>query len=339
VLVAGQLLGFARYGETPEAVFLRMEILWWGSLGLCALGAVMSWRMFVRLEAIEGRGAEVRLPRWLRSWTGATSTAPAFTKRQPIWLLVTKELHLQQMAFVIAGLYLLGWLATTVVGDAGSDMSIPFSVLTFCHGGAIALLVGSHTSAEERRLGTLAWQTLLPMAASKQWAVKVATALGLALLLAIGLPWVLAHLNSVTDIDVPWQFSIVVIVLTAVTIYVSSLCTGGLWALLMSLPAIFGGVLLFRLVVFSLSGVIDRTVSSVARTVAFHGFGLSRGAQWLFITTLELSLLTGLVALLLRFALSNHRSTDRAASRVWMQVIWMAGCAAVALILLVAAAL
>ena len=33
-----------------------------------------------------------------------------------------------------------------------------------------------------------------------------------------------------------------------------------------------------------------------------------------------------LLAMLLRFALTNHRSAERAASRVWEQGIWMAGC-------------
>ena len=50
------------------------------------------------------------------------------------------------------------------------------------------ILIGSLASAEERQLGTLEWQTLLPSPAWQQWAVKVGVTFGLALLLGVGLP-------------------------------------------------------------------------------------------------------------------------------------------------------
>ena len=42
----------------------------------------------------------------------------------------------------------------------------------------LALLIGSLASAEERQLGTLEWQGLLPMASWKQWAAKVGDGAG-----------------------------------------------------------------------------------------------------------------------------------------------------------------
>ena len=35
-------------------------------------------------------------------------------KRHPLWLLTKKELRLQQLSFVVAGLYVLGWLGYLV---------------------------------------------------------------------------------------------------------------------------------------------------------------------------------------------------------------------------------
>ena len=51
----------------------RLTFVWFGTLGLCTVGAVMSWRMFMRLEAIDGPGQDVRLPQWLRKPAGTTA--------------------------------------------------------------------------------------------------------------------------------------------------------------------------------------------------------------------------------------------------------------------------
>src|SRR5258708_25517130 len=66
----------------------------------------MSWGMFRRLEAIEGAGRGVRLPEWLNAITAPAATA-AGGKGHPVWLLVKKELRLQQLALVVAALYVL----------------------------------------------------------------------------------------------------------------------------------------------------------------------------------------------------------------------------------------
>ena len=55
------------------------------------------------------------------------------------------------------------------------------------------VLIGALASAEERHMGTLGWQTMLPVAAWQQLAVKTAVALTLSLLLAFALPLLLAR--------------------------------------------------------------------------------------------------------------------------------------------------
>ena len=40
----------------------RLAVFWRGMFLICVAAAVLSWRMFMRLEAIEGRGPELRLP-------------------------------------------------------------------------------------------------------------------------------------------------------------------------------------------------------------------------------------------------------------------------------------
>ena len=60
---------------------------------------------------------------------------------------------------------------------------------------AISLLAGSLASAEERQLGTLEWHALLPMSARTQWTVKAGMAVGVAVVLGLGLPALLSSLT------------------------------------------------------------------------------------------------------------------------------------------------
>ena len=63
----------------------------------------------MRLEAIEGRDPQVRLPRWLRDRTAAAAPDVESAARHPVWLLAKKELRLQHLTFVVSGIYLLEW--------------------------------------------------------------------------------------------------------------------------------------------------------------------------------------------------------------------------------------
>jgi hypothetical protein len=328
--VIGDLLGLRMYARSAEADRLRMATLSWGAISFCVLGAVMTWRMFRRLEAIDGRGPDVRLPQWLRWQTTRTETT-AFRKRHPLWLLAKKELRLQQLAFVVAGLYVLGSLGGVSLSRLTPQQSAVFDVLTTCYALLIAVLIGSLASAEERQLGTLAWQLLLPIATAKQWAVKVAIAFGLALPLALGMPALVAFLHPTADMI---RFSehvfqppvmVAVILLIAMSLYVSSLCTSGLWTLLISVPAIFGAT---QFVKFLGDELGPRVFGLVFRRIAIGG------ADQIPFKSLIALLLTGFLVLILRFGLINHRSTERVASRVWTQAIWMTGYVVLGIVLI-----
>jgi hypothetical protein len=92
-------------GDMPDAARFTAIVLWCEVAGLCAVAAISTWRMFMRLEVIEGRDAEIQLPRWLRGRTDAMSAGSGTARdRHPLWLLVKKEARLQQMSFVIGGL-------------------------------------------------------------------------------------------------------------------------------------------------------------------------------------------------------------------------------------------
>jgi hypothetical protein len=318
----GEWIGVAKYERGREMEAFRIAFLWRATLGLCAIGAVVSWRMFMRLEAIDGPGQDLRLPEWLRRRTTASPAALPFTKPHPMWLLVKKELRLQQMTLIVAGLYLLGWLAVASLRSLVPDADAVFTMLTLPYIGLLALMIGSFASAGERQIGTLEWQVLLPPATSKQWVVKVGVVLGLSMLLAGGLPAVYASLNLAID---PKQLlrpelALAIVLLTAGSLYVSSLCNSGLWALLMSLPVTF--------VALTFVGVaLGRVAASRVRASRLAGVlvtaGLGPGPHALT-RVLTLMLIAGFIAVLLRFALTNHRLAEPVAGRVWKHVILMA---------------
>jgi hypothetical protein len=299
-LLAGDVLGVALYGSGAGTPIdeIRLAVVWWGTLAVCAVGAVSTWATFMRLEAIEGAGPAISLPRWFRD--------PGRVRpRHPLWLLAKKEIHLQQM--------------TLVIGFRG----LPLGPLTMLYLLLMGVLVGSLASAEERQLGTHEWQTLLPMAAWQQWAVKVGVAWGLALLLGMGVPLALTQIAALPDnFRLPiraWrEFSFAIVVLTTGSLYVSSLSPSGLRAMALVLPVGLG------------ASVLDQAVSwAAAPTVRRIASGLEPG--WLSESMLRaaapyvpFALGAGFVVLLLPFAYVNHRSAERSWPRIRRQASWIA---------------
>ena len=98
-----------------------LSVMWSGALGLGAIGSIMTWRTFMRIEAVDGPATVVRMPTFGRAIALAARTQPR------IWLLVKKDLHLQQMTFAITVLYVAAWLPS--VGIGGRVLEV-FSLLS-----------------------------------------------------------------------------------------------------------------------------------------------------------------------------------------------------------------
>lgn len=305
LVVAGELIGVRLHGYGAEMEAFRLTIAIFGTIAVCAVGAVMGWWSFMHLEAIEGPGQDVRLPRWLRSSGSASTTTRSLTRRNPMWLLVKKEIALQQLPLVLAALYVVAWVTaealTTFVGDV--DYRPTFGALTLPYALLLTMLIGSSASAAERQIGTLEWQVLLPMAAWKQWVIKAAVVFALAIALAFGLPVAFFYLSGLLrptsrlSLMAASNAITVIILAAAGSLYVSSLSRGALRALVMSIPAFFAAILFMQLVLF-------------------RYFAPQRAAA--------LVLMAVFLILVLRLAFSNHRSADRPRRRVLTQVLIMA---------------
>jgi len=240
------------YRHAPPAGFERILVAVI-ALTFAAVGVVMSWRGFMQLEAMEGAAAGARLPHWL---TARSAAAPAAARRHVIWELLKKELHLQHLSLVVAALYAFWFLAArwlkpsvlawlSVSPDRIDDI---MGAVTFFYAFLVVLLIGSLASAEERQLGTLEWQMILPVAAWKQWAVKVAVIAALSVIVTVVLPVLLFDERTRALLfRLEPGIAVGVMVLATGSLYISSLCANGLRALVISVAAVFTTVLVVSL--------------------------------------------------------------------------------------------
>jgi len=235
----GVVLAWLELGGSADSGLeaLHDRVLTAGLLIVSTLGVVAGRRMFLRLEAIDGRDTPLTWPRWLRSAMALDEAKLVASARRsnPYWLLLKKEVRIQQMSIAVAGINLLiGVSAWALTGGDGDVRSVHAAVAVL-YGGLQAVLIGALASAEERHLGTLEWQTLLPVAAWRQFAVKTAVTVGLSLMLAFVLPVVL----SAGELGFAPAHAGAVVLLTITSLQVSSRCRSGLQALTLSAPAVF----------------------------------------------------------------------------------------------------
>ena len=293
-------------------------------LAVVVLSALLMWRLFMRLEAIEGRGLELHLPAWL--FKPRVHLAAARSARSVWQQMLGKELHLQQITFVVSGLYVVAWLAVVLVGESlfPTRRAGYMTAATLLHAGAIPLLAGSLASAEERQLGTLGWQVLLPIAAWRQWAVKAAVVLVLSLGLAIGVPAILYALfaSGPGPVRLGWPPAAAIAAVATVSLYASSLSTNGVRALARVAPAI-GGVML---------------VAHITMNVVMPGWMPLAwdlpNAAWAVLYAAS----AAVFAWLLWLGMKNHGSAERGAKRVLKQVAALGAVAVVAMLAFAAAA-
>jgi hypothetical protein len=316
LMVAGEFGATLRYGfrDRPAVELFKVALLWSTLPPVCAGAAIAAWRQFGRLQAIDGH-RDLQVPAWL--WPGPSGTAVGVRRQHPFLVMVRKELHLQQMTFVVVALYVAAWIALWALEHQAPEVPrLPLQLLTSIYLALLAILIGSVASAEERHLGTLPSQLLLPVAAWKQWTIKAATALGLALLLGIALPYVLYTVAPPPDDRMPlrlWREPAIVILLTTLSLYVSSLCGSAVRAIVVAIPVA-------TLSAISITLVADIVISTVFPTAIGP---LSRAQIARIRTASEYAkLLSAAVVafLLLRFAFVNYRSGEHRPGTVVVQV-------------------
>ncbi len=190
-LLPGVIIGIV--GPLTERLFPDTSMPEWVmGAGLLAYCAVAYWRGYCRfrdLEVQEGGARELALPASLERFLahGLGSMLPSLTG--PMGALIKKELRLQQMSFILAGLF----SALLVVAGVAHWLSPKFSEIILTVDCVVYLLllpfmVGAMAVAEERGLGISEWHLTLPASALKQWSAKMLVALGTSVGLGLLLP-------------------------------------------------------------------------------------------------------------------------------------------------------
>jgi hypothetical protein len=325
LILFANVLATAWYGFLAnDAVNTFVSTFVWRSLTIaCAAGAAATWVLFARLETIEGH-AELQWPGWLHSGTEPL-TVPRKV-RGAISALVRKELRLQQMTFMVVGLFVLACAALWVLSRVNPEYwEVPIEAVSGLYGGLLLVLIGSVASAEERQLGTLPSQLLLPVSARTQWAVKAATTLSLGLLLGVGVPVLVSVLFSYSE-GLPWrprrvnETLAVAVLLTSCGLYVSSLSSSAVKAMVNSIPAVIAGAVFASIVGAMVMSIGHRYIAEPFAPNRYVKYELLRSFQ-ANSTGLYLWVAAAMAALFLWFAFVNHRSTERRVARAVLQVV------------------
>ena len=302
-----------------NSFLLGTDVVWRITLALAAFGGVMTVRTFIRQESIEGPSAELALPGWLKR---SDRTVAVPRTGPPHWVAVAlrKELRLQQMTFVVAGLFAATWALILFArwADANVYLGPSLYAVSSLYGGVVAIMAGALPAAEERHFGTADWQILMPVAAWKQWLLKCTVAVGLAMLLTLGLPALLNRLLPAPDVQFYWEMVLVVLFFSVTGLYVSSISPTGLRAILGTAPAIaaisIGSAAFFQpLTVIVRDLVLDSGLDLVEPRSLTSADAKTAG----LLTLLTLS--TCLSAVVLTMAFQNYRSAERSGHRLFRQ--------------------
>ena len=326
-MLTGTLSGFAWlttiaiawFGFGIDAATAERTILGGWTLAMIAaapLVGLLGWRRFTALEAVDVASPALRLPRWLARADGSRNG-------RPLRALAAKELHLQQLTFVLVALYLVAWVAMMLARryiPSAATLPLEAVMLLYCVGLAIA--IGALASAEERQHGTLQWQLVQPAPAWQQWMVKVGVTFALALLFGVGLPLVVLTLTpgEGAGMRVSGDLIVLVVLLTASSVHVSSLSTSGVQAMAWSVPVGIAVAVFIQTVWRGLQWVA-LTIGGPALANTFTGTILPPGFNPEDVITLGgRTLAVLLVPLLLWLGFLNHTSSERTVRRVLQQV-------------------
>ncbi len=297
---------------------------------LAIIAACAGGLSFLRLEAIDGGARHVDLSAWPRQ--AATGSAVPSRRRAPLWQLVRKELHLQQLTFVVAGAYTL---VSTIAWQAGRlNPGSPLTTVglfTTLYCPLVALLIGALASAEERQYGTLEWQVLLPIAAWKQWMVKLGTVVILTGLCALALPMVFALLYPAgNELSFASAYLAVVLQAALVGLYVSSFSTSGVRALLVSILLMSAVTLLWIVTTVGISRFFGGANDGIVRFALEQAADPQLRALWWGRMALSTIVSIGIVVAICRLTFLNHRSAERGSGPIPRQAFWLAASVLVA---------
>lgn len=316
VLLVAERVATGGYGFNDEVNLFKIALIRWPMLALCAAGGILGWRAFARLEIVQGHGG----PHFdLRPFTSAANSKRPVRRHAPLPILIGKELRLQQITFLVAGLFVAFYLVLVGWREPFQDRRLAVEIISAIHLIVVSLLAGSLASAEERHLGTIEWHLLLPISSVRQWVVKTGTALGVMVLLGVGVPLVVEWLLPLApgplrlrSLPNPLMAATTGAVGVCVSLYISSLVSSGLRAVLISVPSLLACGSAIVMLGGAVRDIVPRGWGNFPAHVA-----LAARADLLVVA------LALVLAGLLYLAYLNHRTTDRRGVAMPWQVAYI----------------
>jgi hypothetical protein len=318
LFVVGDVVGVALYGAAQSARVdqFTFSIFWRGMFLICIVAVILCSWMFARLEAIEGRGTDFQLPKWGRP---RDSPAAVGALASPLRQLVSKELRLYQVAIPVVALYVGAYFLVARIGRDFPSVADPVPAMSMLYAALLGMLIGALASAEERQMGTLEWQTLLPMPSWQQWVVKSGVVAVLVLILGVMLPYALRMISPVPGDRLAYEAprevlntTLMVVMLTSVCLYVSSLSSSGVRALVTALPVLAASAAAVNIVAWTMAVAVRRMGFASAFRAAAFDVVRAPSAVWL-------AIVLGFVGIAISFAAINHRSAERPVKRIALQ--------------------
>jgi len=243
--VAGVLLTYGVNGAVMTIVILLSSLMDPGSAGLRARAAepmvlslaaahglliVVSWRHFMRLEAID---APFALKGYSRFGT------PSHARHRRVWrALISKELHLQQVPVLMTACLGALWVVIVLLTKVVPAWStFPAGAMALVYVNSFAGIVGVSAITFEQRAGTHAMQLLQPVATWQQYLVKTLVALAVALVCGFMLPVLMATLvHTTVSIEMAGRMVMLAIFLVVMGLYLSSISAQPVVGLAVALP-------------------------------------------------------------------------------------------------------
>jgi hypothetical protein len=316
-------------GINNEAVLVTAFIAF--LLIYCPVVGWLGYAKFKQLEAVEMPSRELSLPGGLEAILVAPLTRVSSRFGGPVATLLKKEFRLQQISFLLAGVFVLialgGFCLTkshreVAAGIVGGDL--------FLYALILPLIAGAISVAEERGWGLAEWQLTLPPSTRTQWSAKMAVTLTTSLVLGLLLPAVVFMLADPlfnqpgARTSFPPAFAILCwvlgqLVMTSVAVYTASFAKNTLQAILAALVILAAGGGLVWFAIYSAHYVALAPV---------QWMGQPRVDEWLILPLLSIALIS-VLCLFQWFAWSNFPRYGLRAPRligqfaVTLLVVWL----------------
>ena len=244
----------------------------------CALVYLRGHARFKRLQVVEGPARDVSLPEGLEVRLTRPLTMLSSRFHGSFASLLKKEFRLQQISFLLAGLFFLIALAGSCLLNHHQD---PGSLIVGCdfviYVLVLPLVAGAVSVAEEKGWDLAEWHLTLPPSALKQWSAKILAAISTSLVLGLALPAILllvgdalfAKGDALSSLPPASQILCWVLgqlLLTSVAIYAASFCNSTLRAILAAFAIIAVGGVVCATVVNYVSDVVGSRFVHVRAT-------------------------------------------------------------------------